>query len=54
LTQADIARLLDVSQQTYAKYELGRIEPPMDVKARIAAILGVSVSEVFERQEVAS
>lgn len=52
-----MARLLDVSQQTYSKYESGAIIPPFHVQARIAAILGVPPKELFgtgESEQVAS
>jgi transcriptional regulator with XRE-family HTH domain len=42
-----MARLLRVSQPTYSKYETGRLIPPFHIKARIAAILGVSARDVF-------
>jgi transcriptional regulator with XRE-family HTH domain len=58
LTQTDMARLLNISQQTYSKYESGRLRPSADVQARIAALLGASRSELFgddtEREAVAS
>jgi len=47
LTQLQMARLLGVSQQTYSKYESGVIRPEPVLRARIAAILGVSVQEVW-------
>lgn len=47
LTQADMARLLDVTQQTYSKYESGQLRPPTDVQARIGAVLGVPSRELF-------
>lgn len=42
-----MARLLHISQQTYSKYESGRLRPTADVQARIAAVLGVARAEVF-------
>ena len=54
LTQTDMARLLDVSQQTYAKYESGRLQPSRDMQDLIAVKLGVSRLEAFPvLQEVA-
>jgi len=47
LNQADMARLLDVTQQTYSKYERGRLVPARDVQERIAAILGASRHDLF-------
>lgn len=59
LTQADMARLLEISQQHYSKYESGSVRPPTDIQARIAALLGVSRQELFgdddrDREAVAS
>lgn len=55
MNQADLARLLGVSQQTLSKYENGTVEPPAHMKARLAAVLGVSVHDVFpEPESVAS
>jgi transcriptional regulator with XRE-family HTH domain len=36
-----MAALLGISQQTWSKYESGRLQPPDDVQWRIAVILGV-------------
>ncbi len=47
LNQEQMARLLDVSQQTYSKYESGVIVPPGDRQAQIAAILGTSVETLW-------
>jgi transcriptional regulator with XRE-family HTH domain len=47
ISQANFARLLGVSQQTYSKYESGLITPPRDQQARIATILGVVIADVF-------
>lgn len=46
LNQADLARLVGISQQTLSKYESGRLEPSADVLARLAAILGVSARDL--------
>ena len=42
-----MATILDITQQTYSKYESGRYVPPTDMQARIAAVLGVSRAEAF-------
>lgn len=47
LNQAQLARLVRVSQQTLSKYESGAIVPPVHVQARIAAILGTDVDTLF-------
>lgn len=55
INQAQLARLIGVSQQTLSKFESGKLVPRPDVQARIAAILGASRQEIFpESQAVAS
>lgn len=51
INQAELARLIGVSQQTLSKYESGVLRPAPDVQARIAAILGVSRQEIFPDSE---
>lgn len=53
LNQEQMARLLGVSQQTYSKYESGRIVPSTDVQERLAALLGVARVELFPDTPVA-
>jgi len=42
-----MARILAVTQQTYSKYESGRLVPSPDMQARISALLGVARDEAF-------
>lgn len=51
LTQADLARLLQISQQTYSKYESGRLIPPPDLQARIASILATAKEKLWPRAD---
>lgn len=51
LTQEQMASLLEIGQQTYARYESGENTPPEDRQARIAAILGTSVETIWPRLE---
>jgi len=51
MNQTALAGLVGVSQQTIAKYERGVVVPPVAVQARLAAILGVSVADVFPQPE---
>lgn len=51
INQATLAKLAGVSQQTLSKYESGVLTPTPDVQARLAAILGVSIADVFPTQE---
>lgn len=36
LTQADIAKVLNVRQNTYSQYEIGAIKYPLDVLIKLA------------------
>jgi transcriptional regulator with XRE-family HTH domain len=54
LTQADMARLLCLSQKTYSLYESGKAIPPVATQVRISAILGVPPAELFQRSEVSA
>lgn len=47
MTQADLARVVRVSQQTIAKIERGLYTPPADLQVRLAAVLGVAVDVLF-------
>lgn len=51
MNQADLARLIGVSQQTLSKFESGRLVPSIDVQARLAAILGASREDLFPARE---
>lgn len=51
ISQANLAHLVDVSQQTLSKYESGRLVPSFDMKVRIAAVLGAPVNDIFPSQE---
>ena len=44
LSQAALARMLCVSQQTIGSWEVNRTSPPPDMIARIAKVLGVSTN----------
>lgn len=43
LTQADIGKLLHVSQNTYSQYEIGEIRYPLDVVIKLAEYYNVSI-----------
>lgn len=47
MNQADLARLVGVTQETISKAERGALQLSADVQARIAAVLGVSRNELF-------
>ena len=48
LSQGDMARILKIDQASYSRYEAGRALPDVGTRARIAAILGVPVKDVFD------
>lgn len=47
MSQADLAHLAKISQQSLSKFERGRLTPSKDVAALLASILGTSVPELF-------
>lgn len=49
LTQKEIAKMLYISQQAYAKYETGAASPNPETLKRIAEILQVSLDELLEK-----
>lgn len=48
-TQADIANYLHVKQTTYSKYELGKINIPIDVFIKLSDYYHVSVDYLLGR-----
>jgi transcriptional regulator with XRE-family HTH domain len=55
ISQAELARLIGVTQDVISRAERGQIRLRPDVQARIAAILGSSPQALFpEREAVAS
>ena len=48
LTQAEIAKMLNVRQNTYSQYEIGVIKYPVDVLVKLAQFYGTSVDYLLE------
>ena len=48
-TQQEVADYLNVKQPTYSKYELGKINIPVDVFIKLADYYGVSVDYLVGR-----
>lgn len=48
-TQQEVADYLNVKQTTYSKYELGKINIPVDVFIKLADYYGVSVDYLVGR-----
>jgi len=49
LTQDALASLLNVKQTTYSKYELGKINIPIEVFIKLANFYNVSVDYLLDR-----
>ncbi len=50
LTQQQLAKILDISQQTLAHYEVGRLRVAVAMLPLLANALSVSVEELIEEQ----
>lgn len=48
-TQLELANLLHIKQTTYSKYELGKINIPVEVFVQLADYYGVSVDYLLGR-----
>ena len=44
-TQLDMAKLIGVARTTYAEYEQGKIQPPIDKVQRLSSTFGISTTE---------
>ncbi len=51
ITQAEMARILNVSQNTYSQYETGKIEWTASNLIKIADYFGVSVDYLLDRND---
>ena len=48
LSQSDIAKVINVSQSNYGKYERGDIEPNIETLKTLAEFYGVSLDYLFD------
>ncbi len=48
LTQADLAKKVDVTRQTIIAIEQGKYSPTLELAFRIAGVFGVPLDEVFQ------
>ncbi len=48
LTQKQIAKILNCSQQVYSNYELGQRDIPTDILIRLSSFYKVSVDYILE------
>ena len=51
LTQARVAKMLDMSQTGYSKYETGENDVPTQILIRLADLYGTSVDYLLSRTE---
>ena len=51
LTQEQIAKVLNVKQNTYSQYEIGVLNYPIDVLIKLADYYGVSVDYLLGRTD---
>ena len=52
ITQKDMARILNCSQQVYSNYELGQRDIPTDILIRLARFHNVSVDYILGLTDV--
>ena len=50
--QDQIAKLLDIKQNTYSQYEVGTLNYPVDALIKLADFYGVSVDYLLGRTEI--
>ncbi|MFD7655105.1 helix-turn-helix transcriptional regulator [Actinosynnema sp. NPDC059797] len=51
MTQAELARRVDVTRQTIIAIEQGRYSPSLETAFRIAGVFGVPLGDVFQYPE---
>ena len=54
LTQREMAKILNCSQQVYSNYELGQRDIPTDVLIKLSAFYGVSIDYILGSSDVSS
>lgn len=52
LTQAQLASILNIRQNTYSQYEVGTLNYPVEALLKLADFYGVSVDYLLGRTEV--
>ena len=50
LTQEELAKKIDVTQKTYANYEIGKTEPTIDTLCKLADYFGVTVDYLIDHK----
>ena len=54
LTQRELAKILNCSQQVYSNYELGQRDIPTDILIMLSAFYGVSIDYILGVSDVSS
>ena len=52
LSQEEVAKMLNIRQQTYGRYELGLREPGLQVILELSKILDFTPGEFFDSYEI--
>lgn len=52
LTQAQLAAVLNIWQNTYSQYEVGTLNYPVEALLKLADFYGISVDKLLSRTEV--
>lgn len=52
LSQKELASLIDMAQAQYSRIESGKTDPSFSVVVRISKALGLTVSELFQADEI--
>lgn len=52
LSQKELAGLIDMAQAQYSRIESGKTDPSFSVVTKIAKALGLSLSELFQADEI--
>ena len=50
ITQIEMAKMLNVSRQTYINYETGAFEPSLDILKKISQILQTSIDDLLDNE----
>lgn len=51
MTQADLAKKLDVSRQTINAIETGKYDPSLPLAFKISRLFGQSIEDIFDDEE---
>lgn len=51
-TQDEVAKILNIKQNTYSQYEIGTLNYPVDALIKLADFYGVSVDYLLGRTDV--